>query len=150
RTCRWRVGTVSRGGARGGSNDCSFRCFLLYHVATQPDHAMTIPGPPLAGTFYRASPDALDRVVRATLASANVDPAAAKAIVAPHAGYIYSGPIAGASFQSVAHLGQQINRVVLIGPTHRLYFPGIAVPTATGLATPLGTVPRPLPAPTLP
>jgi AmmeMemoRadiSam system protein B/AmmeMemoRadiSam system protein A len=102
---------------------------------------MTIRSPAVAGTFYPANPDALDRVVRSALASANVDPAAAKAIVAPHAGYIYSGPIAGASFQSVAHLGQQITRVVLIGPTHRLYFPGIAVPTATGLATPLGTVP---------
>lgn len=102
---------------------------------------MTIRSPAVAGTFYPANPDALDRVVRAALASADVDPAAAKAIVAPHAGYIYSGPIAGASFQSVAHLGQQISRVVLIGPTHRLYFPGIAVPTATGLATPLGTVP---------
>ena len=102
---------------------------------------MTIRSPAVAGTFYPANPDALDRVVRAALASANVDPAAAKAIVAPHAGYIYSGPIAGASFQSVAHLGQQIKRVVLIGPTHRLYFPGIAVPTATVLATPLGTVP---------
>ena len=102
---------------------------------------MTIRSPAVAGTFYPANPDALDRVVRAALASANVDPAAAKAIVAPHAGYIYSGPIAGASFQSVAHLGNLINRVVLIGPTHRLYFPGIAVPTATGLATPLGTVP---------
>ena len=102
---------------------------------------MTIRSPAVAGTFYPANPDALDRVVRAALASANVDPAAAKAIVAPHAGYIYSGPIAGASFQSVAHLGQQISRVVLIGPTHRLYFPGIAVPTATGMATPLGTVP---------
>ena len=102
---------------------------------------MTIRSPAVAGTFYPANPDALDRVVRAALTAANVDPAAAKAIVAPHAGYIYSGPIAAASFQSVAHLGQQINRVVLIGPTHRLYFPGIVVPTATGLATPLCTVP---------
>jgi MEMO1 family protein len=112
----------------------------LYHGASNPLIAMTIRSPAVAGTFYPSSPDALDRVVRAALAAADVDPAAAKAIVAPHAGYIYSGPIAGASFQSVAHLGGQITRVVLIGPTHRLYFPGIAVPTATGLATPLGTV----------
>jgi MEMO1 family protein len=109
-------------------------------VATNPISVMTIRSPAVAGTFYPATPDALDRVVRAALASAEVDPADAKAIVAPHAGYIYSGPIAGASFQSVAHLGAQISRMVLIGPTHRLYFPGIAVPTATGLATPFGTV----------
>ena len=102
--------------------------------------AMTIRSPAVAGTFYPAAPDALDRVVRAALGAARVDQVAAKAIVAPHAGYVYSGPIAGSSFQSVAHLGNQITRVVLIGPTHRMYFSGIAVPAAAGLATPLGTV----------
>ncbi len=101
---------------------------------------MTIRSPAVAGTFYPAAPDALDRVVRAALGAARVDRVAAKAIVAPHAGYVYSGPIAGSSFQSVAHLGNQITRVVLIGPTHRMYFSGIAVPAAVGLATPLGTV----------
>ncbi|MFZ0841985.1 MAG: AmmeMemoRadiSam system protein B, partial [Xanthobacteraceae bacterium] len=101
---------------------------------------MTIRAPAVAGTFYPATPDALDRAVRAALAAAQVEPVTAKAIVAPHAGYIYSGPIAGTSFQSVAHLKDRIRRIVLIGPTHRMHFFGIAVPTATGLATPLGTV----------
>ncbi|MBV8512216.1 MAG: AmmeMemoRadiSam system protein B [Xanthobacteraceae bacterium] len=101
---------------------------------------MTIRAPAVAGTFYPANPDALDRAVRGALAAAQVEPVPAKAIVAPHAGYIYSGPIAGTSFQSVAHLRDRIRRIVLIGPTHRMHFFGIAVPTATGLATPLGTV----------
>jgi len=101
---------------------------------------MTIRAPAVAGTFYPATPDALNRAVRTALAAAQVESVAAKAIVAPHAGYIYSGPIAGTSFQSVAHLKHHIRRIVLIGPTHRLHFFGIAVPTATGLATPLGTV----------
>ena len=102
---------------------------------------MTIRSPAVAGTFYPAAADALDRVVRAALAAARVDPVPAKAIVAPHAGYVYSGLIAGSSFASVAHLREGITRVVLIGPTHRLHFSGIAVPTASGFATPLGTVP---------
>jgi MEMO1 family protein len=101
---------------------------------------MTIRSPAVAGTFYPASPDALDRVVRAALTAAPVDRVAAKAIVAPHAGYVYSGPIAGTSFQSVAHLSGQIRRIVLIGPTHHLHFHGLAVPTASGFATPLGIV----------
>jgi AmmeMemoRadiSam system protein B/AmmeMemoRadiSam system protein A len=102
---------------------------------------MTTRAPAVAGTFYPAAPDALARVVNAALGAAAVDRVDAKAIVAPHAGYIYSGAIAGSAFQSVAHLGNRITRVVLIGPTHRLQFSGIAVPTATGMATPLGTVP---------
>jgi AmmeMemoRadiSam system protein B/AmmeMemoRadiSam system protein A len=102
---------------------------------------MTIREPAVAGTFYPATPDALDRAVRAALAAAQVEAVPAKAIVAPHAGYIYSGPIAGTSFQSVAHFKDRIRRIVLIGPTHRMHFFGIAVPSASGLATPLGTVP---------
>jgi MEMO1 family protein len=105
-----------------------------------PISPMTIRAHAVAGTFYPATPDALDRAVRTALAAAQVEPVTAKAIVAPHAGYIYSGPIAGTSFQSVAHLKDRIRRIVLIGPTHRMHFFGIAVPAATGLATPLGTV----------
>jgi AmmeMemoRadiSam system protein B/AmmeMemoRadiSam system protein A len=101
---------------------------------------MTIREPAVAGTFYPGTPDALDRAVRSALGAAQVESVPAKAIVAPHAGYIYSGPIAGTSFQSVAHLKDRVRRIVLIGPTHRMHFHGIAVPTASGLATPLGTV----------
>jgi MEMO1 family protein len=101
---------------------------------------MTIRAPAVAGTFYPADPDALHSAVSSALSASQVEAVSAKAIVAPHAGYIYSGPIAGTSFQSVAHLKHHIRRIVLIGPTHRLHFFGIAVPTATGLATPLGTV----------
>ncbi len=101
---------------------------------------MTIRSPAVAGIFYPAAPDALDQVVRACLDGSRAEPGAAKAIVAPHAGYVYSGPIAGTSFRSVAHLADEITRVVLIGPSHRMAFPGLAAPSATGLSTPLGTV----------
>ena len=101
---------------------------------------MTIRSPAVAGMFYPAAPDALDRVVRAALAAARVDAVPAKAIVAPHAGYVYSGLIAGSAFRSVAHLADRITRIVLLGPSHRCRFAGIAVPSATGFATPLGTI----------
>ncbi len=110
-------------------------------MASNPLSPMTIRQPAVAGTFYPATPDALERAVGVALAAAQVEAVPAKAIVAPHAGYIYSGLIAGTSFQSVAHLKDRIRRIVLIGPTHRMHFHGIAVPSAGGLATPLGTVP---------
>jgi AmmeMemoRadiSam system protein B/AmmeMemoRadiSam system protein A len=96
--------------------------------------------PAVAGLFYPAEPAALDRMVRAELDAATAEPVAVKAIVAPHAGYRYSGPIAGSAFKRVAHLKEQVTCVVVIGPSHRMHFQGMAVPSATGLATPLGTV----------
>ena len=65
----------------------------LYPLATNPISPMTIRAPAVAGTFYPATPDALDRAVRTALAAAQVESVPAKAIVAPHAGYIYSGPV---------------------------------------------------------
>jgi AmmeMemoRadiSam system protein B/AmmeMemoRadiSam system protein A len=102
---------------------------------------MTVRSPAVAGMFYPAKPDALMRVVDAAVAASSVDQVPAKAIVAPHAGYIYSGAVAGSAYRSVAQLGDTITRVVLIGPSHRMAFDGIVAPSATGLATPLGTIP---------
>jgi hypothetical protein len=101
---------------------------------------MILRSPAVAGSFYPAQPDALHRMVWTYLEGAQATPVAAKAIVAPHAGYVYSGPIAGTSFGSVAHLADQLTRIVLLGPSHRMAFAGMAVPSATGLLTPLGTV----------
>jgi AmmeMemoRadiSam system protein B/AmmeMemoRadiSam system protein A len=102
---------------------------------------MTVLNPAVAGKFYPAQPDALMRVVNAAVAASAADQVPAKAIVAPHAGYIYSGAVAGSAYRSVAHLGEAITRVLLIGPSHRMAFDGVAAPSASGLATPLGIVP---------
>jgi MEMO1 family protein len=101
---------------------------------------MTVRSPAVAGMFYPSQPDALIRVVNAAVAASTADQVPAKAIVAPHAGYAYSGAIAGSAYRSVAHLGDTVTRVVLIGPSHRMAFEGIVAPSATGLETPLGTV----------
>jgi AmmeMemoRadiSam system protein B len=63
-----------------------------------------------------------------------------KALIVPHAGYIYSGGIAAAAYATVAQLRRAIRRIVLIGPSHRVYLRGMAVPVATSFATPLGNV----------
>jgi MEMO1 family protein len=63
-----------------------------------------------------------------------------KAIIAPHAGYIYSGPIAASAYTRIAPARETIRRVVLLGPAHRLAFWGLALPSVERLATPLGEV----------
>lgn len=102
---------------------------------------MNLRAPAVAGTFYPADPAMLDRMVGECLGRARVEPVQAKAIIAPHAGYVYSGPIAGTAYAAVRHLGQQVTRVVLLGPAHRHPFRGLAAPSALGMVTPLGVVP---------
>jgi AmmeMemoRadiSam system protein B len=73
-------------------------------------------------------------------ASAAPERAVPKAIIAPHAGYIYSGPIAASVYALLAPARGVIERVVLLGPTHRVVVRGLALPGAAAFATPLGTV----------
>ena len=61
-----------------------------------------------------------------------------KAIIAPHAGYVYSGPIAASVYARLAPARGTIERVVLLGPVHRVPVRGLALPGASALATPLG------------
>jgi AmmeMemoRadiSam system protein B len=96
----------------------------------------------VAGTFYPGDAAALAADVTSHLASARsvVPDAPPKAIIAPHAGYIFSGPIAGAAYARIAPLAGRVRRVVLAGPAHRVYVPGVAVPAAREFETPLGAV----------
>lgn len=104
-------------------------------------HARIRP-PAVAGLFYPDEPAELRDAVADYLAQA---PAVAdgppKALIVPHAGYIYSGGIAAAAYSQLAHRRSEIRRVVLIGPSHRVYLQGMAVPTADAFQTPLGVVP---------
>jgi MEMO1 family protein len=96
----------------------------------------------VAGSFYPGEPSALAAEVTTYLAAGGSAAARApKAIIAPHAGYMYSGPIAGAVYARVAPLAGTIRRVVLAGPAHRVYVRGVAVPAAREFQTPLGPVP---------
>jgi MEMO1 family protein len=64
-----------------------------------------------------------------------------KALIAPHAGYVYSGPIAASAYGALDVAARRIERVVLIGPSHFVHFSGLAVSRATAFETPLGAVP---------
>lgn len=96
----------------------------------------------VAGLFYPAHPDELRRMVQNFLQAAPPPPAITpKALIAPHAGYVYSGPIAGSAYAALAGSARRIERVLLLGPSHTLAFRGLAAPTADSFATPLGDVP---------
>ena len=97
----------------------------------------------VAGMFYDADPATLRRDVEGFLANAASVEAASppKAIIAPHAGYVYSGPVAGSAYATVRALRGRIKRVVLLGPAHRVYVDGVAASSAAAFATPLGNVP---------
>jgi AmmeMemoRadiSam system protein B len=97
--------------------------------------------PAVAGTFYPADPAELAAMVDDCLAAAAAEGTPPQAVIAPHAGYVYSGPIAASAYARIAPLNGTVRRVVLIGPSHRVPFRGLALPEADGFATPLGTVP---------
>src|SRR5215467_8553704 len=92
----------------------------------------------VAGKFYPANPAELAVGVDASLAKAAPPPLNPKAVIAPHAGHIYSGDIAGAAYALLAKRRGEIKRVVLLGPNHRVGFHGIALSPADQWATPLG------------
>lgn len=98
--------------------------------------------PAVADMFYPGSAPVLARDLRRMLAEIPpVSGTRAKAIIAPHAGYIYSGPIAASVYSPLAASYGSIRRVVLLGPTHRVAVNGLALPAASAFATPLGVVP---------
>ncbi|MBT8769081.1 AmmeMemoRadiSam system protein B [Metapseudomonas boanensis] len=96
----------------------------------------------VAGTFYPADPEQLARDVRQLLSAVAPAPAAPglKALIVPHAGYIYSGAVAAQAYARLKPLASRIERVVLLGPVHRVPVRGLALPQANAFSTPLGQV----------
>lgn len=97
----------------------------------------------VAGLFYPADPAQLAADIDAYLAQARPPTAAGpiKALIVPHAGYVYSAPIAATAYAALAPQAGRIRRVILLGPTHRVAVRGLAVPTVDSFATPLGPLP---------
>ncbi|HEX2850221.1 MAG TPA: AmmeMemoRadiSam system protein B [Acidimicrobiales bacterium] len=100
--------------------------------------------PAVAGTFYPrgegALREALDDAFRKARHDVHVD-GSPKAVIAPHAGYVYSGPIAATAYEQLAPARAVIRRIVLLGPSHRVPLRGIAASSADAFDTPLGAVP---------
>lgn len=103
----------------------------------------SIQGPAVAGLFYPADPHDLAQEVDAMLKTQDTEATPRpKALIVPHAGYIYSGPVAASAYRLLLPHAKEIRRVLLLGPAHRLAFSGIATSSARAFRTPLGEVPQ--------
>jgi len=96
--------------------------------------------PAVAGMFYPDNPAALRNMVQDFLENADASGPGPKAIIAPHAGYIYSGPIAASAYARLLPVRDRIKRVILLGPSHRVPLLGLATSSAEHFITPLGSV----------
>ncbi len=92
----------------------------------------------VAGLFYPGDADELRRFVDASLAAAPAASPPARAVIAPHAGYVYSGEVAAFAWRA---LPRDARRVLIVGPAHRVPCRGLAAPSHDAFATPLGPVP---------
>jgi hypothetical protein len=100
----------------------------------------TIRQPAVAGMFYPAEPDELRGMLARYLGEASAAEPPPKAMILPHAGYIYSGPVAASGYSCLLENRDAYNRVVLLGPAHRVAFRGLAAPSSSVFMTPLGAV----------
>lgn len=96
--------------------------------------------PAVAGMFYPADARQLAHEVQQLLAAAHPHALIPKALIVPHAGYIYSGAIAATAYATLRPIAAHIRRVVLLGPAHRVALRGLALPEADAFDTPLGRV----------
>lgn len=108
------------------------------------DHAVRSPA--VAGRFYPADPDQLEaevqRYLNATRAPEDcLDPPLVKAVIAPHAGFPYSGPIAASAYVQLACSDVPVRRFILLGPAHFAPVGGLALSSKMAFDTPLGRVP---------
>lgn len=93
----------------------------------------------VAGLFYPDDASSLQQAVDGYLYQAELG-AVPKALIVPHAGYIYSGQIAASAYKRLHAAREKISRVIVLGPSHRVAFRGVAVSSAGQFSTPLGNV----------
>lgn len=101
---------------------------------------LTVRPPAVAGLFYPDDPTQLAATVDRDIAAARPSGPTPKAVIAPHAGYAYSGPVAGSAYAQLAAAHGTVSRVLLLGPAHRVPVDGMALPGVDAFDTPLGPV----------
>ena len=103
---------------------------------------LTVRPASVAGRFYPGDPVVLEREVDRLLSGVVVPPEdpMPKALIVPHAGYAYSGPVAASGYARLIRTGGNLERVVLLGPSHHVAFRGLALPESDAFETPLGIV----------
>jgi hypothetical protein len=94
----------------------------------------------VAGYFYPADASELRHMINQLMSQATATGPVPKALIAPHAGYIYSGLTAAIAYANLQPVRNRITRVILLGPAHRVYIRGIALSSATHFSTPLGNI----------
>jgi len=94
----------------------------------------------VAGTFYPSDPKELKEMIESFYEEAIDQPTIGKVLIAPHAGLVYSGPIAASCYAPLKKRASEINKVILIGPSHYVGFLGMAVPSVDQFETPLGKI----------
>jgi len=110
-------------------------------AAAPPTAAAKVREPAVAGLFYPKNPSELTRVIDAYLAGASTAPfkGELKALICPHAGYPFSGPVAGSAYRLL--VGLHFDTVVVLGPSHYAALQAASVTNASAFRTPLGEVP---------
>ncbi|MCO6441694.1 MAG: AmmeMemoRadiSam system protein B [Nitrococcus mobilis] len=96
--------------------------------------------PAVAELFYPGAAEPLRRLLGELMSRRVAEPHTPKALIVPHAGYVFSGSTAAAAYARIAPAHARIERVVLLGPAHRVRFAGIAAHTGDAFSTPLGEV----------
>lgn len=119
---------------------------MMNHACPAESIAMnarsTVRSPAVAGLFYPQDANELRAAVGEMLAGARACLAQRpKVLIAPHAGYVYSGPVAAAAYVELHERAAEIDRVVLLGPAHRVALRGVGVASVDEFATPLGPIP---------
>ncbi|QUJ66488.1 AmmeMemoRadiSam system protein B [Photobacterium sp. GJ3] len=99
---------------------------------------MSIREPAVAGRFYQASPLGLRQQLNTWLSAAPDTSDPPRALIVPHAGYMFSGKVAASAYKQLKRTGSRYRQVILIGPSHHFAFDGCALPADRFFATPLG------------
>ncbi|MBN1247947.1 MAG: AmmeMemoRadiSam system protein B [Anaerolineae bacterium] len=98
--------------------------------------------PAVAGMFYPGDADELREMIARYMADASPETLGpVHAVIVPHAGYVYSGPVAAYAYKLLQSQERQPNRIFLLGPSHRSWFPSVAIADVDGFETPLGVQP---------
>jgi hypothetical protein len=136
------MSTISRSFFIAAGLFCAFRLPAVFAgTAASPTDAVSVREPAVAGVFYPKDPVELSRVIDACLAGGKTTPfdGEIKALICPHAGYPYSGPVAGSAYRLL--VGRQYDMVVVLGPSHYADLHAASVTNAAVFRTPLGDVP---------
>lgn len=122
---------------------CRDHGFKRYPIMSANSSNASIRPPAVAGFFYPGDRAELFDLVSELIAGVSVNtlPRTPKAYIVPHAGYIYSGSTAAVAYAMAAQQRASLRRVIVIGPSHRVYLEGAAVPNVQAFATPLGEIP---------